>query len=708
MKINRIELYNIGSYKGINTISFNSTADKNIVLIGGKNGAGKTTLFDSIRLCLYGYKTFGYELFSTAYKQQIEKLISDSAKLSNSEIEAWIKLDIDLEDGQSLSNYILHRAWSLTSNTFEKFTVQKNSISLSSDDIDDFSNYLLNIIPPELFNLYFFDGEQIAEYFLANGSGERLKAAFLTLCGYDNFAIMQQNFQRHIRQKKSNDTATLYLNAKSSYQNLVCEIDKIKTNIETATQTISDCKAKLKSIERDYAKRGGVSLKDWNDKFEETKQQEKKREILNSEIKKLAIEEIPYVILRERIKELYNQLLREDQVVLDKNTINYLNLVLPDAIKKIAQKDNSQISKKEIKLFSNKLINELISLGKNTKADIILNLSKADRDNLLLQIRHGLQVDESKVIENRQELKASIERSKKLREEIESCSIEYINTYNNNRTLLEETIKHQQEFITTQSNYIESKNIELKDAKELFEKAAAKLEEELKQNSVIDVSVKASIMLENLLSSLIESKLFSVEEAFEFELNRIKQKDEFISRIHIDSNFNIHAYKKMKLQLLEFVENPDLIHSKELFNLIKSIMDANNLTSEADFLHFCTGDRSLQSYEAEVEIDKTRFSKGEKQVFIMALYWALMSIAKIRVPFMIDTPFARIDSNHRVKISEFFFKELPGQVLIFSTDEEIIGKPLQIISDKIGSSLLLENSDNNRTRVIPNSYFKEK
>lgn len=73
----------------------------------------------------------------------------------------------------------------------------------------------------------------------------------------------------------------------------------------------------------------------------------------------------------------------------------------------------------------------------------------------------------------------------------------------------------------------------------------------------------------------------------------------------------------------------------------------------------------------EEEIDKSRLSKGEKQVFIMALYWALISLSNTSIPFIIDTPIARIDSEHREKITEYFFKELP--VLLLSIE----GKQVQ-------------------------------
>ena len=49
---------------------------------------------------------------------------------------------------------------------------------------------MLNLIPPELFELYFFDGEQIADFFLEESNGGRIKNAFLTICGYDTFDIL--------------------------------------------------------------------------------------------------------------------------------------------------------------------------------------------------------------------------------------------------------------------------------------------------------------------------------------------------------------------------------------------------------------------------------------------------------------------------------------------------------------------------------------
>ena len=107
-----------------------------------------------------------------------------------------------------------------------------------------------------------------------------------------------------------------------------------------------------------------------------------------------------------------------------------------------------------------------------------------------------------------------------------------------------------------------------------------------------------------------------------------------------------------------------------------------------------------------VEIDKATLSNGEKQIFIMALYHSLVQLSNHEIPFIIDTPFARIDTEHRKNISEHFFRQLDGQVFILSTNEEISSEHVQIMDDKIVATYMLENNDNKRTTVVSGKYFE--
>ena len=115
--------------------------------------------------------------------------------------------------------------------------------------------------------------------------------------------------------------------------------------------------------------------------------------------------------------------------------------------------------------------------------------------------------------------------------------------------------------------------------------------------------------------------------------------------------------------------------------------------------------RVSETFSLPIEIDKSTLSNGEKQIFIMALYHSLVKLSKQMFPFVIDTPFARIDTEHRENISEYFFSKLEGQVFILSTNEEIDSNHVQLLKNKIAATYMLENIDNKRTVVEKDMYF---
>ena len=90
----------------------------------------------------------------------------------------------------------------------------------------------------------------------------------------------------------------------------------------------------------------------------------------------------------------------------------------------------------------------------------------------------------------------------------------------------------------------------------------------------------------------------------------------------------------------------------------------------------------------------SRLSRGERQIFILSLYWSIIELSGQDIPFVIDTPYARIDANHRKEISEKFFPNIGKQVVILSTDEEINEEYYQVIKPYVAREYLLINDEN--------------
>lgn len=173
MKIKQLKLKNIGSFYGEHCFSFKTEENqKNIVLIGGRNGAGKTTIFESLRLCLYGYKLYGYRQNSQLYTNKIIQLINDRAK-TILPTDAAISLEIMIEDGYSNSIFEIDRKWSLKGNKLkENYIVYQNKEQLSPDELQNFDHYLMQIIPPALFNFHFLMEKEFLNLYLIRQMGK--------------------------------------------------------------------------------------------------------------------------------------------------------------------------------------------------------------------------------------------------------------------------------------------------------------------------------------------------------------------------------------------------------------------------------------------------------------------------------------------------------------------------------------------------------
>ncbi len=217
-------------------------------------------------------------------------------------------------------------------------------------------------------------------------------------------------------------------------------------------------------------------------------------------------------------------------------------------------------------------------------------------------------------------------------------------------------------------------------------------------------------MLDQLQQVLYRQQISRVEEYFRKEIRTLMRKTKFIDDIRIDDSFNIFLYRREMVPKAVLIDALSTNSEDQLRTLIgqdaiTQLQKAAGAASTEALLRYCKG-LSAEAVELPIRIDQTSLSNGEKQIFIMALYHSLVRLGRHEIPFIIDTPFARIDTEHRHNISKFFFSQLRGQVFILSTNEEINSDHVRILEDKIAATYMLENTDNKKTVVVQNSYFE--
>lgn len=693
MRIDNIVLNNFGSYEGETIFDTNAQSGKNIVLIGGKNGAGKTTLFTAMRVCLYGYMSMGYKNYNAFYIRAITKLINNNAKMVKP-ATAHVSMQISLSNGREIDQYKLLRSWVLGDSLTESFEVFRNDTALNSEEIADFEKYLLSLIPPELFNLYFFDGEKIADFFMNEGSNARIKDAFLTLCGYDTFDIMRRNFKR-ISGSGTTSNAALdeYWEAKQAAEKTQQEYSALLGEMSVCEDAISACEADIAALEKSYSQKGGISQEEWNQKLIQLREEEKKREMWNAMLRKWANELVPFLMIRDQVIALKDQIAKENN---NQKFQNFCEILQSPEISTLLPGNTQQI------------IDAAFSNYGSTDTQI-LDLSLDQSALLLSQISTILAFDAKKVAKYKNAIKKSITLSATIRQQLDNSNIAAVQEYMQRKAELFEKKSELLDKKVYLEHQISAQKELLQQVTAALSKTQAKLEAELKKASINDISARAIVMLDKLQKVLYRQQITKVEGFFRREIRTLMRKTHFIDDIKIDDDFNIFLYRYEAIEvsvLLDALAEKSEEHILSVFGkeALQELFRLSGSDSLEGVILHCSS-LAGETLNLPIRIDQTSLSNGEKQIFIMALYHSLVQLGRHEIPFIIDTPFARIDTEHRRNISQHFFSKLHGQVFILSTNEEINSDHVRIMGDRIAATYMLENADNKRTVVVNDSYF---
>ena len=235
------------------------------------------------------------------------------------------------------------------------------------------------------------------------------------------------------------------------------------------------------------------------------------------------------------------------------------------------------------------------------------------------------------------------------------------------------------------------------------------LETELKQQSVAALSDRMILLVEELQELQYKNLIAEVETDLNKKFKELIRKDDFVSYIHLDLDFNLHLIRYQNVEFDKLKETVRKHGARALKNSLKAYAYntlIEKLNSTEDKLVFDIAEYSQEYIELPIELDYTRFSNGEKQILVMSLYWAIMNQSNNELPFIIDTPFARIDTEHRSNITENFFKELKGQLFVLSTNEELRHEHLAALDEQIAKVYLLEYGNDKKTHITQGNYFE--
>ena len=175
------------------------------------------------------------------------------------------------------------------------------------------------------------------------------------------------------------------------------------------------------------------------------------------------------------------------------------------------------------------------------------------------------------------------------------------------------------------------------------------------------------------------------------------------------NNILVEAYEVAKKNKHELVTVEHILYAitfQERFIEVIEELKGNVDELRSNLMEYLNNNPSWEDIEVRTKVNVNDFSKGEKQIYILCLIWALIKSSGVEVPFIIDTPYARIDESHRKTLTVDYLPNISKQVIILSTNEEIDSNLYNVIKPYICDEYLLLYNESARKTEVKKGYFE--
>ena len=529
------------------------------------------------------------------------------------------------------------------------------------------------------------------------------------MCGIDDFEILQhfcKNYNGRIESEEEKELNDKYQDLLNRIAETEESVTACKTTLTNNEQEIASLQTLIEQREAEFVRSGGLPPEEAKILEEKVNKYDKKRERIAREIKTFFEELMPFFIMKDMIPQLSQQIKYEEKASIHEYIINMISKeFISNIVADKTKKDNG---------ISDALYEAIIKKFEVTNGafdDMIFDLSKTEMGQILHLADAVMSFDSKELTKKIKEKDKLVKRITSIRQRLKNAlseedakryTDEIVNAKHKIELLEMESLQKQTEQETL-SGKIQSLYSELSSLKE-------KIRASTQDKHVLDLSTSISLMMERLINKSMISIRKQLSQKIIENLQQIYRKDNLISIIEISENFKFELFQAQLFTMDELKSLIANIGIKEFFKVIGdesirrlcryfSMNEADNIENA---IISSDNDDEIELYK---RIDLNTLSKGERQIFILALYWAIIQISGKHIPFVIDTPYARIDANHREEISSKFFPNISSQVVILSTDEEITKDYYEIIKPFISKEYLLTNNQSENKTTVTNGYF---
>lgn len=656
MIIKHLMLHNFRVFRGVHELDLEPRHDRYnhrpIVLFGGLNGAGKTSILTAIRFALHGRQALGYFSSNADYVAALDSLTHRSNGTQAD--EASIRLTFTHAQDGVESQFQLIRSWRRGQK--DRIKLSKDGIPLSELNYDQCQGFLNEMIPFGIADLFFFDGEKIAEL-AEDESGIVLKTAVRRLLGLDVINKLKSDLSIYLKREgaeklTSGEQGELKKLEEQRHQHQATA-EKHREKSEFARALLESYQYELRSLERRLHESGGAFAKSHKAETERAAQLVKEKDMLEKAIRAEMEGWFPIALAPKTLRSLLETLAEESEA----KRKQAFSAELSNFMDKLRQELNLKLSGSAP--IAMEVVEDCMSLM-DTTARMPIHLDVSDSDHRQIQ----------SVVESLS--KSSYQRLNEAKRLLEMTEVQLEQaSVNVARAPEEEQLQDIFERIReldgkcrqAKSNILEDLKIArtkyrlAMEASRSIQKYHDRARNQQSLSEAITNAQAALPLLDIFSERLTQTRVKQLETAFADSYQRLARKDD----LQISARINAKTF------------------DVELIN------------------------------ESGQVINRKALSAGEKQIYAIAILEALGKTSGKKLPVIIDTPLGRLDSKHRDKLIEHYFPVASHQVIILSTDTEVDEKYFKHkLVDDVSHSYEIQFNGRTQSSTIFEGYFWHK
>lgn len=623
MLIKQLVLHNFRVFNGTHTIDLaprkrpHDLNPRPIVLFGGLNGAGKTSILSAIRIALYGRLAFGLATQQQEYIEQLSALIHNGAYYIEQPEEASVELTFTYNKGGHKAEFTVTRTWKKGKR--DRLSLQQDGQPLSELDYDQCQGFLNELIPHGIADLFFFDGEKIAEL-AEDESGNILRTAVRRLLGLDLISKLRNDLMIFVKRQQSSQLA-------SSQQQQIAELEKQSKELACRTEALLEsadfAKSRIEFLSKDITRYEGL-LNAQGGAFAQTKAQEKQKvetllkdkEHLEKALRQECDGSLPYALAPTILSRLLQQIADETQIKQAKSFEKELSQFLTQLRNDIAFR-SAGTGKIAAEAITDNLKDYMAT---KPKGDLLFDIS--EREAGMLQ--QSIEIDSKRAWQRFELYRTQLSE---IEQQLEQAAAniarapeddQLMDLFEKLRDLDRQREAQLQKYRSLLEDAKRTKQQQL-DCVRQIQKAHDAARYQHSYSSAFKNAQETINLLDRYSDVLTQARVKTLSTNFELAYRKLARKEDLQLSAHINP-------QTFDVELID--ENGSVINRKLL-------------------------------------------SAGEKQIYAIAILEALAKTSGRDLPVIIDTPLGRLDSQHRDKLINHYFPEASHQVVLLSTDTEV-------------------------------------